>query len=222
MLQSDNRTRALAAAFSAVAGYVDAIGFLVTGGFFVSFMSGNTTRLGIGLVEEPAHAGLAALLLVTFVIGVMLGALVGRLATIWRRPAVLGLVTILLALAVVLHWLGAGLLVAIPMVLAMGAENTVFAEDGEVRIGLTYMTGALVKMGKRLTAALVGGDRFGWAPFLLLWSGLLAGAIIGALAYRAFGPNALVGAVFVMASLTTVTLFMGPHESAASAKVRRS
>lgn len=176
MLQSDNRTRALAAAFSAVAGYVDAIGFLVTGGFFVSFMSGNTTRLGIGLVEEPAHAGLAALLLVTFVIGVMLGALVGRLATIWRRPAVLGLVTILLALAVVLHWLGAGLLVAIPMVLAMGAENTVFAEDGEVRIGLTYMTGALVKMGKRLTAALVGGDRFGWAPFLLLWSGLLAGA----------------------------------------------
>lgn len=222
MLESDNRTRTLAAAFSAVAGYVDAIGFLVTGGFFVSFMSGNTTRLGIGLVEEPAHAGLAALLLVTFVIGVMLGALVGRLATIWRRPAVLGLVTILLALAVVLHWLGAGLLVAIPMVLAMGAENTVFAEDGEVRIGLTYMTGALVKMGKRLTAALVGGDRFGWAPFLLLWSGLLAGAIIGALAYRAFGPNALVGAVFVMASLTTVTLFMGPQESAASAKVRRS
>ena len=31
-----------------------------------------------------------------------------------------------------------------------------------------------------------------------------------------------VGAVFVMASLTTVTLFMGPQESAASAKVRRS
>ncbi len=71
---------ALAVSFAAVAGYVDAIGFLLTGGFFVSFMSGNTTRLAIGLVAGTAAAGIAAGLIALFVSGVVLGALAGR----WR------------------------------------------------------------------------------------------------------------------------------------------
>ena len=205
MMQYDRRVRVLAACFSCVAGYVDSIGFLMTGGFFVSFMSGNSTRLGIGLADGSSTAGFAAALLATFVIGVMLGALTGRIAKARRRPAVLGLVTVFLATALLAHTLGAGVLAVIPMVLAMGAENTVFAEDGEVRIGLTYMTGTLVKLGKRLTAALLGGDPLGWAPFLLLWLGLLTGAVTGALAYRSFGVHALLGAVLIMATLTLVT-----------------
>lgn len=32
-------------------GYVDAVGFMMTGGFFVSFMSGNSTRLAVGLID---------------------------------------------------------------------------------------------------------------------------------------------------------------------------
>jgi len=205
MMQYDRRVRGLAACFSCVAGYVDSIGFLMTGGFFVSFMSGNSTRLGIGLADGSSTAGFAAALLATFVVGVMLGALTGRIAKARRRPAVLGLVTVLLATALLAHTLGAGVLAVIPMVLAMGAENTVFAEDGEVRIGLTYMTGTLVKLGKRLTAALLGGDPLGWAPFLWLWLGLLTGAVTGALAYRIFGVHALLGAVLIMATLTLIT-----------------
>lgn len=210
MLRYDRRARVLAACFSGVAGYVDAIGFLLTGGFFVSFMSGNSTRLGIGLAEGSSQAGFAAVLLVAFVVGVMLGAVTGRIAGRHRQAVVLGLVTVLLATAVLLHSLGAGVLVALPMALAMGAENTVFAEDGEVRIGLTYMTGTLVKLGKRLTSALMGGDRWSWLPFLLLWSGLAAGAVAGALAYHAFGVHALVGAVVLMAMMTVVTAVIGP------------
>jgi uncharacterized membrane protein YoaK (UPF0700 family) len=81
---------------------------------------------------------------------------------------------------------------AVPLLaFAMGAENTVFSEDGEVRIGLTYMTGALVKLGKRLTAALFGEDRGGWAPYLLLWLALAVGAALGAMSYRWFGTAAL-------------------------------
>ena len=38
---------ALACALSALAGYVDGIGFIHLGGLFVSFMSGNSTRLGV-------------------------------------------------------------------------------------------------------------------------------------------------------------------------------
>jgi uncharacterized membrane protein YoaK (UPF0700 family) len=77
------------------------------------------------------------------------------------------------------------------MVLAMGAENAVFERDGEVHIGLTYMTGTLVKLGQHLTRALTGGPRWGWRPYLLLWLGLTAGATTGALAWPYLGLNNL-------------------------------
>ena len=50
MLDS-RRNVALACALSALAGYVDGIGFLHLGGLFVSFMSGNSTRLGVSLAQ---------------------------------------------------------------------------------------------------------------------------------------------------------------------------
>ena len=43
MLES-RRNLLLACALSALAGYVDSIGYLHLGGLFVSFMSGNSTR----------------------------------------------------------------------------------------------------------------------------------------------------------------------------------
>jgi len=77
------------------------------------------------------------------------------------------------------------------MAFAMGAENAVFERDGEAQIGLTYMTGTLVKLGQRLAAALRGGDRLGWLSYLMLWLGLVAGAVAGASAYVIVGLEAL-------------------------------
>jgi uncharacterized membrane protein YoaK (UPF0700 family) len=51
MLDSSHNI-ALACALSALAGYVDGIGYLHLGGLFVSFMSGNSTRMGVSLAEE--------------------------------------------------------------------------------------------------------------------------------------------------------------------------
>ena len=63
----------------------------------------------------------------------------------------------------------------------MGAENGMFTRDGEVSIGLTYMTGSLVRMGQKLAGALMGdNDRWGWIPYLFLWSGFVAGAVMAA------------------------------------------
>ncbi len=47
----DLRNLVLALALSALAGFFDGIGFLHLGGLFVSFMSGNSTRMSVSLAE---------------------------------------------------------------------------------------------------------------------------------------------------------------------------
>ena len=102
MLKHRKRDIALAIAASTLAGYVDAIGFLSLGGFFVSFMSGNSTRLAAGLVGLPPEALVAARLIGCFVLGVVAGTLLGAMAKRMRQPAVLAFVAGLLAAAALL------------------------------------------------------------------------------------------------------------------------
>lgn len=203
------RARTLATCLSALAGFVDAIAYIHLGGFFVSFMSGNTTRLGVSLAEGSSDAALAGGLLLTFVVGVILGSLTGHLSVRRRQPAILVLVTLLLACAAGLGAADRPLLAAIAMALAMGAENAVFELDGEVRIGLTYMTGTLVKLGQRITAALLGGDRFGWTPYLFLWMGLAAGGLAGAVTFARLGVAGLWIAAGVAGMLAIASARMG-------------
>ena len=191
MTRFDRRTRLLAACLSALAGYVDALGYLRLGGFFVSFMSGNSTRLGVGLAQWSSNAALAGGLIATFVAGVFIGSLAGAAVGARRRPVVLVLVSLLLAIGAALHLAAHEVSAIVAMALAMGAENAVFEEDGEVRIGLTYMTGTLVKVGQRFAAAATGGDRLAWAPYLLLWAGLVLGGVAGASVYPFLGLGAL-------------------------------
>jgi uncharacterized membrane protein YoaK (UPF0700 family) len=62
--------------------------------------------------------------------------------------------------------------------------NAVFQIEGGAGLGLTYVTGALVKVGQLAAEALRGGARWGWAPNLLLWAALVAGSLCGAAAYH--------------------------------------
>lgn len=209
MIRYPKRIRLLAASLSALAGYVDAIGYLKLGGFFVSFMSGNSTRLGVGLATGRIDAAIAAGLVGCFVLGVVAGSLTGSAAGAQRRPMVLALVCVLLAAAATLGGLGVNRLALAAMAAAMGAENAVFAENGEVRIGLTYMTGTLVKLGQRLADLLLGRDRLGWASYLLLWLGLVLGAVCGAAAFRQFDLAALWGGAAGAAALGALALKIG-------------
>ncbi|CAN5422746.1 YoaK family protein [soil metagenome] len=197
---------ALAVGLSAIAGYVDAIGFLKLGGFFVSFMSGNSTRLGVGIATGHWDGVRTALALIgLFVLGVVAGALVARLAGEGRRSVVLAFEAALLAAAAALIAAGFDTTGVAAMVLAMGAENAVFQRDGDVGLGLTYMTGALVKAGQRIATALSGGDRWAWGPYALLWAGLSLGGALGALSYLRFGVAALWAAAGVVALLAAIS-----------------
>lgn len=224
MIRYPRRVRLLAAALSGLAGYVDAVGYIKLGGFFVSFMSGNSTRLGVGLAQASPQAAVAAGLIGCFLTGVVAGSLAGHFAGPRRRPVVLLFVAALLAAAAALAGLGADRLAVALMAAAMGAENAVFTANGEVRIGLTYMTGTLVKLGQRITEALLGGDRFGWTPYLKLWLGLVLGGLSGALAYRSFGLGALWGPVVAAAVLAALAAKIAPEDDeirAAAPALRR-
>lgn len=181
----------LAIGASALAGYVDAIGFLSLEGFFVSFMSGNTTRLAVGVAGIPAEALVAGRLILAFLGGVILGSLIGRLGGWRRQPMILLLVALLIALGAVAGAWGAPAIATMLVAAAMGAENTTFERDGEVAIGLTYMTGTLVKLGQRIARALSGGPKMDWAPYALLWLGLASGAITGAMLWPHMGLGGL-------------------------------
>jgi uncharacterized membrane protein YoaK (UPF0700 family) len=184
MLDS-RRNVLLACALSALAGYVDGIGFLHLGGLFVSFMSGNSTRMGVSLAQgDWLNAAQALGLIALFVIGAAAGSLIVLGRGINRQPWVLLAEALLLAAAALCYAFGFSNLAVAAMVLAMGLENAVFQIDGGAGLGLTYITGALVKVGQLAAAALTGGARWAWASYLLLWAALVAGAVCGALAYH--------------------------------------
>lgn len=188
MTSLDRRRQCVAIALSFLAGYVDAIAFIASGGYFVSFMSGNSTRLGVA-VAGGELVGVVLMLIVAFVSGVVAATLVAGRRPGRRRRVMLLVFGLLVCAAASIG------LVPVPVTLAfaaaaMGAENGVFADGGDA-IGLTYMTGALVKIGQRIAQAMTGGPRFGWLPYALLWTGLIMGGVAGGLAYAAAGLQAL-------------------------------
>ncbi len=213
MMRYDRPAIGLAFCLTGLAGFVDALGFLSLGGFFVSFMSGNTTRFAIELAGR--HAGgiaVAATILGLFVRGVVCGSLAGHFGHRRRKASVLAVVTAALLTSASLDSMGFSMAGAGVLALAMGAENGVFQRDGEVTIGLTYMTGTLVKMGQRIAGALLGGPKLAFLRHFILWLGLLSGAIAGALAYGRIGLDAIWLAAGAAALFTALAYFMPEKE----------
>ncbi len=201
-----NRDQPLAMCLAALAGFTDAVGYLWLGGIFISFMTGNSTRLGTELGgPDWSQAIVPVAVLTMFVGGVILATMLRRRLRRGRTSA-MGMVTLLLLASSVLQAAGHTTLAIGAATLAMGAENTVFDHDGEVSIGLTYMTGTLVKMAQHMAAALLGGPAFGWVPNFLRWFSMLGGAVIGSLVYRRYGLDALWLATALAAMLTVFTV----------------
>lgn len=124
-----------------LAGAKDVYGLGRLGHLFVSFMSGNTTKLGVALGQSHWNeAGKIAGLIGLFVLGAALVAF---------------MVAALLAVPTVLPtWTVTALL------LAMGALNASMTRIGQFTVSLTYATGSLVRFGQSL-ASLCCGKRDG-------------------------------------------------------------
>ncbi|KPA94219.1 DUF1275 family protein, partial [Pseudomonas asplenii] len=91
---------ALVACLSFLAGMTDAIGFLATGDF-VSFMSGNTTRLAVAVSEGDLSMVLRLVAAVmAFIAGNVLGVLAGRVGGRRSLPLLLCVSTLLCIAAI--------------------------------------------------------------------------------------------------------------------------
>ena len=202
---SSRRNLALACSLSALAGYVDGIGFLHLGGLFVSFMSGNSTQFGVNLAQGRWQSAMQALSLIgLFVAGTAAGSLIAHSRLRYPQSRVLLIEALLLACAALGYHMGFATFAIGPMVLAMGLENAIFQVRGGPGLGLTYVTGALDKVGQLIAAALTGGPRWAWLPNLLLWAALVAGAVCGGHAYLAINLSAVWIAAAVALTLSAV------------------
>ena len=176
--------RRIAILLAALAGFVDAIAFAGLGTYFASFMSGNTTRLGVALADGSWDVVRVALgVLFGFISGVVASSVINAAFPRRAMASVMLFVTMVLIVAglIGVSTIGTNAVVLTLLAMAMGAENGVLTRDGVVTVGVTYFTGNLVKMGQGLGAALMGrAPAWEWARFLWLWLGFVVGVVGGA------------------------------------------
>lgn len=188
------RHLALGMVLTASAGLVDAVGFIELGGYFTSFMSGNTTQGGAALVDRSwPIVLLTASLIVLFFIGSVLGNLLAISTPRWGPASVSFAVLLGVALTLALALGGFPASQAMLVLAATaGAQNAILPMRGAVRLGATFVTGTLYMAGQDLALALRGAaPKLRWLQHLAIWLGLFGGAALGALLYRIVGIHAL-------------------------------
>ncbi|PNG25050.1 YoaK family protein [Methylocella silvestris] len=164
------------------AGWVDAIGFVSLGSFYLSFMSGNTTQLGVAIAGgDDATIWRGAAVIAAFFAGAVLGTLIADAARLFRTPSLLAVETILFCAAIALTGLAPGFAALLPVAVAMGMQNGLRQMVGRADIGKSFVTGALFSAGQSLARAMTGkAPRGEWLVFLATWFCFAAGAAGGA------------------------------------------
>jgi uncharacterized membrane protein YoaK (UPF0700 family) len=203
----------LVAALSMLAGMTDAIGFLATGDF-VSFMSGNTTRLAVAISVGDWTATLRLMwVVIAFVAGNALGVVIRRKTGRHALPLMLGITALLCAAALAPFTVQTVSLLM--TIMAMGALNAAVEQVNGLPIGLTYVTGALSRFGRGLGGWMIGRQNPGWRVQLIPWLGMFAGAIVGATLQRHVGLDALwaSGAVALVLGLVSLSIPRRWHHS---------
>lgn len=193
-----NSKLTLGLALTAAAGFVDAIAFLQLGGFYASFMSGNTTQLGAAIAGQPGPQGevliwFPAALIMLFFGGAFFGTLTVRTYGRWGSLYVMASVVAILLFVSLLRREGA--LIVQPVLLlaaAMGAQNAAVQPIGAARLGVTYVTGTLFNAAADFACSLRGETpRWRWLQHMAVWFSLMIGAVFGGFGHYIIGLDAL-------------------------------
>ncbi|OBG99681.1 MULTISPECIES: YoaK family protein [unclassified Mycobacterium] len=199
-----------------LAGVLGAISFTHSQGYFVVFMTGNAQRAVLAyFTHQPWLAVSAAVLMVSFVGGVVVASVCRRHFWVNHPHGPTVLTTISLAVATALDVIDEGweekFLDFAPIVVlafANGALNTSFVKDGEVSVPLSYVTGTMVKMGQGIERHIAGGKAADWLGYFLLLASFIVGAALGGfIGVVVNGSWMLVIATIACAATTLYTYF---------------
>lgn len=171
-----------ASSATALAGFLDAVGYAQLDHLYVSFMSGNSAHLGMAAASGQWGKVLyAGFVIAAFVSGTFIGTLITDAS---GKPviAVLVLELTLCAAATSIAAIGLATLALTVIALAMGMQNVVHQNVSGTDAGKSFITGALFGFGQAIAHSLRGRVRtmqifvYGssWLSFIL---GVVCGAV---------------------------------------------
>lgn len=192
-----------------IAGYLDAVGYVQLGHLYVSFMSGNSTQLGMTLAAgHPVFPILA--IIAAFVLGSAAGTVLADKAVRYALVAVFAseIFTFIVAIAlVVLGYGSAGLALA---AVAMGMQNTQHQAVAGADVGKGFVTGSLFALGESLVRCLQGRARiFQALSNLLAWGAFVTGVLMGAHTLSVIGLSMSLALIVGVLILATCAVCLG-------------
>jgi uncharacterized membrane protein YoaK (UPF0700 family) len=200
---------------AAIAGFVDAAGYLLLFHLFTAHMSGNSAAMGAFLGQNNWREALhRAFPIPVFVVGVVIGALLTEISLQrnFRSPYALALAVEMVLLALLLLFGGDVhnqngrqfyALAALPA-LAMGMQNATLRRVGSLHIRTTYVTGMLTNFAEAGAEYILGAKprrAMLWQMTLYggLWVAFAAGAIGGGYAEARWGIHAMIAPLCALA-----------------------
>ncbi|WP_167768249.1 YoaK family protein [Bradyrhizobium sp. MOS001] len=182
---------------TALAGFVDAVGYTAMGHLYLSFMSGNSTQFGMAVAGGNAHVvGWAGAVIATFLLGAFIGSLIHAAEGEIGMPLVLVCEFVCLISAWSLNGVIAQNCALLFVAVAMGMQNSLHKAVAGASTGKSFITGALFGTGDALARACLGRAHFAEAAAnAISWLAFVAGVTNGAISVGAFGIGpALLGA----------------------------
>lgn len=205
------RNAALAMSLTALAGFLDAVGYAQLQHLYVSFMSGNSTQLGMALGTARWDVVLAAGGVIgSFVVGAFVGTMVADMSGRFSLPGVLATESILLLAAIAMATLGRPELGLLFVSFAMGSQNTLHQVVAGADVGRSFVTGALFGFGQSLARWARRRSPFGKAAASLVsWTAFVCGVTLGTVVFNTIGLVAalVAGLAFLLLLTAAGVLF---------------
>ena len=197
---------AIAWTLAAVAGYVDALGFVLLQGVFTSHATGDTAHMGRAVAELDAAAVVRfAWPIAMFVAGLFVSGTITALGKRGRFHSTfgvaLGLEAVLLAVSPVITGY---LPLAAALAGSMGVQTLTVTRVAGLRIYTTYMTGNLAKFAEGAIQFLITGKRIELRHSIItgvLWIAFFAGVVSGISGQHRWGRNAAIAPAILLATI---------------------